>query len=69
MMHNGVTSEGIDSIESWFHNPEHAKQIEEEVKQYEERVQETARALDQKHRLEEKIKELNSQNQNKNSSR
>ncbi len=33
------------------------------------RVQETARALDQKQRLEEKINELNSQNANKNSNR
>ena len=54
-MHGGVGSEGLDSIESWFRDPERVKQIEEEVKQYEERVQETARALDQKQRLEEKI--------------
>lgn len=67
MMHNGVTSEGLDSIESWFRDPEHAKYIEKEVREYEERVQETARALQQKYRLEEKINELNSQNQNKNS--
>jgi len=40
------------------------KQIEAEVRAYEERVQETARALDQKHRLEEKINELNTQSQN-----
>ena len=33
------------------------------------RVQETARALDQKQRLAEKINELNSQNANKNSNR
>lgn len=32
-------------------------------------VQETARALDQKQRLEEKINELNSQTTNKNSNR
>ena len=61
MMHNGVTSEGLDSIESWFSNPEHAKQIEAEVRAYENRVQETARALQQKYLLEEKIKELNSE--------
>ena len=66
-MHGGVNSEGLDSIQSWFRDPERVKQIEKEVKDYEDRVQETARALDQKHRLEEKINELNSQNTNKNS--
>lgn len=67
LMHGGVGSEGLDSIESWFRDPERVKQIESEVKAYEDRVQETARALDQKQRLEEKINELNSQNSNKNS--
>ena len=61
MMHNGVNSAGLDSIESWFRDPDKVKIIESEVRAYEERVQETARALDQKHRLEEKINELNSQ--------
>ena len=60
LMHGGVNSEGLDSIQSWFRDPERVKQIEKEVKDYEDRVQETARALDQKHRLEEKINELNS---------
>lgn len=54
LMHGGVGSEGLDSIESWFRDPERVKQIEKEVKAYEDRVQETARALDQKQRLEEK---------------
>ena len=76
MMHNGVNSAGLDSIESWFRDPERVKQIEKEVKDYEDRVQvsakalakqETARALDQKHRLEEKINKLNSKTTNKNS--
>ena len=67
LMHGGVNSEGLDSIQSWFRDPEHVKQIEKEVKDYEDRVQETARALDQKHRLEEKINELNSKTNNKNS--
>ena len=61
LMHNGVNSAGLDSIESWFRDPDKVKIIESEVRDYEERVQETARALDQKHRLEEKINELNSQ--------
>ena len=60
LMHGGVNSEGLDSIQSWFRDPERVKQIEKEVKDYEDRVQETARALDQKQRLEEKINELNS---------
>lgn len=67
LMHGGVNSEGLDSIESWFRDPERVKQIESEVKAYEDRVQETARALDQKQRLEEKINELNSKTNNKNS--
>ena len=61
LMNGGVTSAGLDSIESWFRDPDKVKIIESEVRDYEERVQETARALDQKHRLEEKINELNSQ--------
>ena len=61
MMHNGVTSEGLDSIESWFGDPERVKVIEKEVREYENRVQETARALQQKYRLEERIQELNSE--------
>lgn len=65
LMNGGVSSEGLDSIQSWFRDPERVKQIESEVKAYEDRVQETARALDQKQRLEEKINELNSQTTNK----
>lgn len=60
LMNGGVNSEGLDSIQSWFRDPERVKQIESEVKAYEDRVQETSRALDQKQRLEEKINELNS---------
>ena len=66
LMHGGINSEGLDSIQSWFRDPERVKQIESEVKAYEDRVQETARALDQKQRLEEKINELNSQTNSKN---
>lgn len=65
LMHGGVNSEGLDSIQSWFRDPERVKQIESEVKAYEDRVQETARALDQKQRLEEKINELNSKTNSK----
>ena len=67
LMHGGVNSEGLDSIQSWFRDPERVKQIESEVKAYEDRVQETARALDQKQRLEQRINELNSQTTNKHS--
>lgn len=64
LMHNGVNSVGLDSIESWFRDPDKVRIIETEVRAYEERVEETARALDQKFRLEQKINKLNSQNQN-----
>lgn len=67
LMNGGINSDGLDSIQSWFRDPERVKQIEQEVKDYEDRVQETARALDQKQRLEEKINELNSKTTNKNS--
>lgn len=69
LMNGGINSEGLDSIQSWLRDPDRVKLIEDEVKAYEDRVQETARALDQKQRLEEKINELNSKNTNKNSSR
>lgn len=60
-MYNGVNSEGLDSIESWFQNPAMIEQIENEVREYQKRVDETARALHQKHRLEEKLNELNAE--------
>lgn len=60
-MYNGVNSEGLDSIESWFQNPEMIEQIENEVREYQKRVEETAHALQQKHRLEEKLNELNAE--------
>ena len=63
LMHNGVNSGGLDSIESRFRDPDKVKIIESEVRDYEERVQETARAIEQKHRLEQKINELNTQSQ------
>lgn len=63
-MHNGVNYVGLDSIESWFHGSDKVKIIESEVSAYNKRVQETARAIEQKHRLELKINELNSQTKN-----
>jgi hypothetical protein len=63
-MNGGVGTVGLDSIESWFNDPKKVKQIDAEVRAYEERMQETARVLDQKHRLEEKINELNTQPKN-----
>lgn len=60
-MYNGVNSEGLDSIESWFQNHAMIEQIENEVREYQKRVDETARALQQKHRLEEKLNELNAE--------
>lgn len=67
LMNGGVNSEGLDSIQSWFHYSERVKQIEEVVKAYEAPVQETASALDHEQRLEEKINELNFQTNNKKS--
>lgn len=64
LMNGGVTSTGLDSIETWFRDPDKIKFIESKVRDYEERVQETAHALDQKFRLEQKINELNSQTSN-----
>ncbi len=60
-MYNGVNSEGLDSIESWFQNPEMIERIENEVREHQNRVDETARTLQQKHRLEEKLNELNAE--------
>lgn len=60
-MCGGVSSEGLDKVEEWFQDPEKVKRIEKEVRDYQTRVQETARALQQKHRLEEKLNELNAE--------
>lgn len=59
-MYGGLNSVGLDSLESWFKCPEMVKQIERDVREYEKRVQETARTLQQKERLEQKLNELNS---------
>ena len=45
LMHNGVNSAGLDSIESWFRDTDKVKIIESEVRAYEERVQVIAKAL------------------------
>lgn len=60
-MCGGISSEGLDKIEGWFQDPEKVKRIEKMVIDHQKRVQETARALQQKHRLEEKLNELNSE--------
>lgn len=67
MMNGGIGPVGLDSIESWFRNPRIAKSIEAEVRAYEKRVQETARALEQRNHLDAKIKELNAKNGSKKS--
>ena len=59
MMYGGVDSQGLDRVESRFQDPERVKIIEKKVKDHEKRVEETARALQQHHRLEEKLNELN----------
>lgn len=43
LMNGGVGTVGLDSIESWFNDPKKVKQIEAEVRAYEERVQEQSR--------------------------
>lgn len=58
-MCGGISPEGLDSIESWFQNPDMVKRIEKDVREYQDRVQETARTLQQKKRLEERLNELN----------
>ncbi len=58
-MCGGISPEGLDSIESWFQNPDMVKRIEKDVREYQDRVQETARTLQQKERLEERLNELN----------
>lgn len=58
-MCGGVSSEGLDKIEEWFQDPEKVKHIEKMVIDHQKRVEETARALQQKHRLEERLNELN----------
>lgn len=60
-MCGGVSSEGLDKIEEWFQDPEKVKHIEKMVIEHQNRVEETARALQQKHRLEEKLNELNAE--------
>ncbi len=60
-MCGGISSEGLDSIESWFQNTNMLKRIEKDVLEYQNRVQETARTLQQKERLEEKLEELNAE--------
>ncbi len=58
-MCGGVSSEGLDKIEEWFQDPEKVKRIEKMVIDHQNRVEETARALQQKHHLEERLNELN----------
>lgn len=60
-MCGGVSSDGLDKIEELFQDPEKVKRIEKMVRDHEKRVEETARALQQKHRLEEKLNELNAE--------
>ena len=60
-MCGGVSSDGLDKIEGWFQDPEKVKRIEKMVIDHEKRVEETARTLQQKHRLEEKLNELNAE--------
>ena len=60
-MCGGVSSEGLDKIEEWFQDPEKVKRIEKMVIDHQNRVEETVRTLQQKHRLEERLNELNAE--------
>ena len=60
-MCGGVSSEGLDKIEEWFQDPEKVKRIEKMVIDHQNRVDETVRTLQQKHRLEERLNELNAE--------
>ena len=60
-MCGGVSSDGLDKIEELFQDSEKVKRIEKMVRDHEKRVEETARALQQKHRLEERLNELNAE--------
>ena len=51
---------GLDSIESWFQDPERVAYWEGQVRDHEQRVAETARAIQNRDRLNARIQELNS---------
>lgn len=69
LMHGGISQEGLDTIEAWFQDPEKVAEWEQRVRDHEQRVAETARAIQNRDRLNARIQELNSaENQNSNSS-
>lgn len=61
LMHGGIDQEGLDSIESWFQHPEKVAYWEDQVRDHEQRVAETARAIENRDRLNARIQELNSE--------
>lgn len=68
-MHGSIDKVGLDSIESWFQDPERVAYWEGQVRDHEQREAETARAIQNRDRLNASIQELNSaENQTSNSS-
>lgn len=59
LMHNGVNSEGLDSIENWFRDPDFVKATSVRVRQFEQRRDEAARKTAQRYQLDEQIDSLN----------
>lgn len=69
LMHGGISQEGLDTIEAWFQDPEKVAFWEGQVREHEQRVAETARAIQNRDRLNARIQELNSaESQTSNSS-
>ena len=69
LMHGHIDQEGLDSIESWFQHPEKVVFWEGKVRDHEQRVAETVRAIQNRDRLNARIEELTSaESQTSNSS-
>lgn len=60
LMHGSIDKVGLDSIESWFQDPERVAYWEGQVRDHEQREAETARAIQNRDRLNASIQELNS---------
>lgn len=61
LMHGGISQEGLDTIEAWFQDPEKVAEWEQRVRDHEQRVAETAHAIENRDRLNARIQELNSE--------
>lgn len=61
LMNGGINQEGLDVIEEWFQDPEKVAYWEGQVRDHAQRVAETARAIQNRDRLNARIQELNSE--------